>query len=364
MSGQGQSQTDARWMRRCIELARKAEGRTAPNPMVGAVVVRAGVVIGEGWHLRAGETHAEPAALQKATGDARGATMYVNLEPCCHHGRTAPCTDSILRSGIARVVVGMVDPNPIVAGKGIGLLKAAGVAVEVGVEEQACRELNAGYLKAMYRGLPRVWLKVASTMDGRIADSNGLSQWITGKEAREVVHQLRNRMDGILVGSGTLLADDPALTTRFEGGRDALPVVLDSQLRCPADAKIFQSSRRPVIFCAEDAPERDLPADIVRIPKTDQGLDLKAVLKELVNRGVHELLVEGGGAVHRSFLDSQLADRLLLFMAPKVLAGGAGFVGGQPLSLDQSFHFRLLSSRKIGPDLLLDLEVSHVHGTR
>jgi diaminohydroxyphosphoribosylaminopyrimidine deaminase/5-amino-6-(5-phosphoribosylamino)uracil reductase len=364
MSGQSQSQTDAMWMRRCIELARKAEGRTAPNPMVGAVVLRGGEVIGEGLHLRAGEAHAEPDALEKATGDTRGATLYVNLEPCCHHGRTAPCTDAILRSGIARVVVGMVDPNPIVAGKGIGLLKAAGVVVDVGVEERACRELNAGYLKAMYRGLPRVWLKVASTMDGRIADANGRSQWITGKESREVVHQLRNRMDAILVGAGTLLADDPALTTRCGDGRDALPVVLDSQLRCPADAKIFQSSRRPLIFCAEGAPERELAADIVRVASTNQGLDLKVVLKELVSRGVHELLVEGGGTVHRSFLDKQLADRLLLFMAPKVLAGGAGFVGGAPLALDQGFGFRLMSTQKIGPDLLLDLEVHHVHRTR
>lgn len=364
MSTQGQSQIDAMWMRRCIELAHNAEGRTAPNPMVGAVVVRGGTLIGEGWHVRAGEVHAEPDALEKSTGDTRGATLYVNLEPCCHHGRTAPCTDAILRSGIARVVVGMVDPNPIVAGKGIGLLKAAGVVVDVGVEERACRELNAGYLKAMFRGLPRVWLKVASTLDGRIADSSGRSQWITGKESREVVHQIRNRMDGILVGAGTLLADDPALTTRCDGGRDALPVILDSQLRCPEDAKIFQSSRRPLIFCATDAPARDLPAEIVRIQKNDQGLDLKAVLKELVNRGVHNLLVEGGGTVHRSFLHAQLADRLLLFMAPKVLAGGAGFVGGPPLALDQGFGFRLMSTRKIGPDLLLDLEVNHVHGTR
>jgi diaminohydroxyphosphoribosylaminopyrimidine deaminase/5-amino-6-(5-phosphoribosylamino)uracil reductase len=350
-------------MRRCIELARIAEGCTAPNPMVGAVIVRAGVAIGEGWHAKAGESHAEQDAIDKTTEDTRGATMYVNLEPCCHHGRTAPCTDAILRAGIARVVVGMVDPNPIVAGKGIGLLRTAGVAVEVGVEEQACRELNAGYLKAMCRGFPRVWLKVASTMDGRIADKDGHSQWITGKEARRVVHQIRNNMDAILVGSGTLLTDDPALTSRIEGGRDALPVILDTQLRCPEDAKVFQSSRRPVIYCGLDAPERELNADIVRVPITPNGLDLKSVLKDLVGRGVHNLLVEGGGTVHRSFLDADLADRLLLFMAPKILAGGAGFVGGSPLALNQGFGFRLLSSRKIGPDLLLDFEVSDVHGT-
>lgn len=350
-------------MRRCVELARKAEGRTAPNPMVGAVVVKDGEVIGEGWHAMAGEAHAEPDSLEKATSDPAGATMYVNLEPCCHHGRTPPCTDAILQAGISRVVVGMVDPNPIVAGKGIALLRAAGVDVEVGIEERACRELNAGYLKAMNRGLPRVWLKVAATLDGRIADAQGNSQWITSEAARRVVHQLRDGMDAVLVGSGTLLSDDPALTTRIEGGQDALPVVMDSQLRCPSGAKVLQSSRRAVIYCAEDAPQRDLNADIVRVRSTDMGLDLEAVLRDLVERGVHNLLVEGGGGVHRSFLQSGLADRLLLFMAPRVLAGGPGFVGGTPLGLGEGYSFRLIGSRKVGPDMLLDFEVDDVHRT-
>jgi len=348
---------DAKWMRRCIELARNAEGRTAPNPMVGAVVVRDGEMIAEGWHAKAGDAHAEPAALQKSEVDTRGGTIYVNLEPCCHHGRTAPCTDAILQAGISRVVVGMVDPNPIVAGKGIALLKAAGLTVDVGIEERASRELNAGYLKSMYRGLPRVWLKTASTLDGRIADSVGHSKWITSEEARRVVHQLRDRMDAVLVGSGTLLADNPALTTRKEGGRDALPVILDSQLRCPEDARVFEGSRRPVIYCAEGAPERQLPADIVRVAHSSEGLDLKAVLTDLVARGVHNLLVEGGGQVHRSFLNQALADRLLLFMAPTVLAGGPGFVGGEPLDLAGAYRFRLIGSRKLGPDILLDFEV-------
>ena len=355
---------DARWMRRCIELARKAEGRTAPNPMVGAVVVRDGEVLAEGWHAKAGDDHAEPDALRKVTSSAQGATMYVNLEPCCHHGRTAPCTDALLQAGISRVVVGMVDPNPIVAGKGIGLLKAAGVHVEVGVEERACRELNAGYLKAMHTGVPRVWLKAASTLDGRIADSDGVSQWITGKEARRVVHQERNRMDAILVGSGTLHSDNPALTTRISGGRDALPVVLDSHLTCPTDAKVLQGERRAVIYCAESAPDRELNAEIVRVSHDASGLNLKEVLQDLVSRGVHNLLVEGGGRVHRSFLESGLADRLLLFVAPKVLVGGPGFVGGEPLGLGEGFSFRLIGSRKVGHDLLLDFEVNHVHRTR
>jgi diaminohydroxyphosphoribosylaminopyrimidine deaminase/5-amino-6-(5-phosphoribosylamino)uracil reductase len=331
--------------------------------MVGAVILRDGVLIGEGWHAMTGDAHAEPVALQKAQGDPQGATMYVNLEPCCHHGRTAPCTDAILQAGISKVVVGIVDPNPIVAGKGISLLRASGLQVEVGIEERACRELNAGYLKAMNRGLPRVWLKVASTLDGRIADEAGKSQWITCEESRHVVHQLRDRMDAVMVGSGTLLADDPALTTRIEGGRNALPVVLDSQLRCPEDAQILSAGRRPVIYCAEGAPKRELAADIVRVPSTADGLNLQVVLKDLVHRGVHNLLVEGGGGVHRSFLDNGLADRLLLFMAPKVLAGGPGFVGGKALGLSEGYRFRLMDTRTVGSDILLDFEVDDVHRT-
>ena len=335
-----------------------AEGRTAPNPMVGAVIVteRDGeeVVLGEGYHHRAGQPHAEAEALAVVEGSLEGATLYVNLEPCCHHGRTPPCTDSILAAGIKRVVVGMVDPNPVVEGKGIGLLRRAGVEVVVGVEEAACQELNAGYVKAMFHGRPRVWLKVAATMDGRIADHEGRSKWITGSEARGFGHRVRDRVDAIMVGSGTLLADDPRLTTRFEGGRDPIPVVIDSELRIPADAKLFQSSRRPVIYCAEGVGLRDLPADIVQVPRSERGLDLDAVLADLARREVHNLMVEGGGRLSRSLFDSGLVDRLLLFVAPKVLIGGTPFVGGAPLALEEAIGFSLLSVKRLGADVLLD----------
>jgi diaminohydroxyphosphoribosylaminopyrimidine deaminase/5-amino-6-(5-phosphoribosylamino)uracil reductase len=350
--------TDAHWMQRCIDLARRAEGRTAPNPMVGVVLVKDGRVLGEGWHRVAGEPHAEPLALHGVTQDLAGATMYVNLEPCCHVGRTAPCTDAILAAGIGRVVVGMVDPNPLMQGKGIEQLQAAGLPVEVGVDETACRELNAGYIKATTEGLPQVWLKVAATLDGAIADVAGHSQWITSEAARERGHHLRDRMDAILVGSGTLLGDDPALTTRIDGGRDALRVVLDSDLRCPVGARLFSGSEAPLIYCAPDAPPRDLPADIVRVPRSAEGLDLAAVLSDLAGRGVHNLLVEGGGLVHRALLDGGYADRLLLFLAPKVLPGGRGFVGGAPVELGQGPTFKLLRSEPVGDDLLLDYRVA------
>lgn len=351
---------DARWMRRCIELARGRAGRTAPNPMVGAVIVRDGEVLAEGSTRPVGQDHAEPNALKKLPGArAPGATMYVNLEPCCHHGRTPPCTDYVLASGVSRVVVGMVDPDPRVQGEGLRILRGAGIEVEVGVEEAACRDLNLGFIKANERGLPRVWLKAASTLDGRISDAFQNSRWITGPEARLEGHTMRDRSDAILVGSGTLLADDPALTTRgVQGGRDALRVVLDTELRCPVDARMFGTGERPpLIFCAPDAPHRQLPAELIRTPRAERGLALEPVLRELVRRGVHNLLVEGGGQVLHSFLSLGLADRLLLFLAPKVLAGGTAFVEGEPFKLGEGPSFTLLHSRRVGDDLLLDLEV-------
>ncbi len=348
---------DAAWMRRCLALADRARGRTAPNPMVGAVIVRDGELLGEGWTYPPPGAHGEIAALSRVA-DARGATMYVNLEPCCHWGRTPPCTDALIKAGVSRVVVGMVDPFPKVAGRGIAQLRDAGIEVEVGVEEAACQELNGGFVKALQRGLPRVWLKAAATLDGRIADSRGASKWITGEAAREEGRRWRDKLDGILVGSGTLLADDPALTARLEGGADPLPAVLDSRLRCPEDARIFQGSRRPVIYCREDAPERELPADIVRLPAGPGGLDLEAALRDLCGRGVHNLLVEGGGRVHRSFLDGGLADRLLLFLAPLALAGGQGFIAGPPLALAEAPRWRLRGVRQVGADALLEIDLA------
>jgi diaminohydroxyphosphoribosylaminopyrimidine deaminase/5-amino-6-(5-phosphoribosylamino)uracil reductase len=329
--------------------------------MVGAVIVAkidgAEILLGEGWHSKAGSPHAESDALSNVNGQTAGATLYVSLEPCCHHGRTPPCTDSILEAGISRVVVGMVDPNPIVQGKGIALLRNAGIEVVVGVEENACIELNAGYVKAIYQGRPRVWLKAAATLDGRIADHMGVSQWITGEEARLYGHRIRDRVDAIMVGSGTLHSDDPSLTTRFEGGRDALPVVLDTNLTISAEAKLLSSSKRAVIYCAEDAPQRDIDADIVRVKRSDSGLDLHAIMRDLATRDVHNLMVEGGGRLNRALLEANLVDRLLMFVAPKVLVGGAGFIGGEPLGLDEGYKFTLLSATRLGVDVLLDYKV-------
>lgn len=357
--------SEARWMARAIALAAQARGRTAPNPMVGAVVVRDGELLAEGWHHAPGQAHAEVDALEKLGGRAPGATMYVNLEPCCHYGRTPPCTDAVLASGVRRVVVAMVDPDSRVSGRGITILRSHGVEVEVGLLEDEARALNAPYLSAVERRRPWVVLKAAATLDGRIASAAGESRWITGPEAREAGHRLRDTCDAVLVGSGTVLADDPALTTRIPGGRDALPVVLDGRLRTPAAAALFGGRRRALVLTGADtlatasgaAAAARLDGDVVGIARDAEGrLSLGAALGELLARGVHSVLVEGGGALHRAFLDAGLADRVELFLAPRVLAGGPGWVGGDPYALGHAPGFRLIGAAPVGEDLNLSLE--------
>lgn len=345
-------------MRRCLELARQAEGRTAPNPMVGCVIVSDdGEILAEGYHQAPGRDHAEVDALRKlADRRAPGATMIVNLEPCDHHGRTPPCTEAVLRSGVRRVIVGMVDPNPIVAGMGLTRLRAAGVEVVLGVEEAACRALNAPYLLALSERRPWVTVKAAVSLDGRVADAFGRSQWITDEAARREGHRLRDRHDAVMVGSGTLLADDPSLNTRIEGGRDAVPVLVDTQLRVTPQARVMSAGRRPVVICAQDAPARDLPADVVRVPRAEGGVDLRAGLMALAARGVHSVLVEGGAGLNRGLFSAGLVDRLCLFIAPKVLAGGLGFVGGAPLPLEAAYGLRHVSATPVGDALLVVLE--------
>ncbi len=349
--------SDVAYMQRALELAGQAEGRTAPNPMVGAVVVRDGEVVGEGYHERAGAPHAEAAALRVAGERARGATVYVNLEPCAHHGRTPPCTDGLISAGVKRVVAGMVDPYPLVSGKGISQLRAAGIDVEVGVLEDECKKLNAAYLSGIVRGRPLVVLKAAATLDGRIATVTGESQWITGEEARAHAHGVRNRLDAILVGSETALADDPSLTCRTEGGRDPVRIVLDSNLRVPADARMFQDGRALVYSTVQ--PQAGHPAQVVVVPSADGRVDLNAVLADLLERGIHSVLVEGGGQVHRSFLEQGLVDRLLLYLSPMVLAGGKGWVGGDPVQyLTDAYRFSVRRATHLGEDLLVELDGS------
>jgi diaminohydroxyphosphoribosylaminopyrimidine deaminase/5-amino-6-(5-phosphoribosylamino)uracil reductase len=322
---------DRQWMRRALELAEQGRGYVEPNPLVGAVVVRADRSVGEGWHQRYGEAHAEVNALAAAGEAGRGATLYVTLEPCCHQGKTPPCTDAILRAGIVRVVAAMTDPFPEVAGRGAALLRGAGVLVDLGVCEAEARRLNAPYLKLLATGRPYIYAKWAMTLDGKIATRTGDSKWISNEASRRRVHALRGRMDAILVGIGTALADDPQLTARPPGPRIPARIVLDRRARLPAESALARTAREaPVIVvtgamapAARMEALRALGCELIRQPGEDPRADLLALLDELGRRRMTNLLVEGGSAVLGSFLDLHAVDEVHVVIAPR-LAGGAG----------------------------------------
>nr|WP_282580209.1 bifunctional diaminohydroxyphosphoribosylaminopyrimidine deaminase/5-amino-6-(5-phosphoribosylamino)uracil reductase RibD [Natroniella sulfidigena] len=316
-------------MKVALNLAKKAVGRTSPNPLVGAVIVKDGEIIGTGYHHYAGSLHAEVNVLKKVDQEAKGATMYVTLEPCSHYGKTPPCAKFIIESGIKKVVIAMQDPNPKVAGKGIEMLKAAGVETEVGLLKEEAAQLNEDYIKYMETNTPFVILKNAMTLDGRIATKKGDSKWITGEESREFVHRLRDRVDGILVGIGTVLADNPRLTTRLpEGGEDPARIVLDEELKIPLDAKLVtQNSSAPTIIATTKKADQskkiklqEAGVEIIEV-ETENRVDLEELLKELGNREIISVLVEGGSQVNTSFLEAELVDKLYYFIAPKIIGG-------------------------------------------
>ncbi len=316
-------------MRRALALAEQGRGAVEPNPLVGAVVVRDDVCVGEGWHQRFGGPHAEVHALAAAGEAARGATLYVTLEPCCHYGKTPPCTDAILRAGIARVVAAMADPFPEVAGKGAELLRQAGVTVEIGLCEAEARRLNAPYLKLLSHGRPYVHAKWAMTLDGKIATRTGDSKWISNEASRRRVHELRGRMDAIIVGIGTVLADDPLLTARPPGPRTAARIVLDSHVLLPLTSQLVRTAREvPVIIVAtKETPEtranalRSLGCEVLPLALDGARPALVSLLDELGRRRMTNVLVEGGSQVLGSFRDAGEIDEVHAFIAPK-LAGG------------------------------------------
>lgn len=354
---------DAELMPLAVAQARLGQGTTRPNPCVGAVIARDGVVLGVGRTRPPGGHHAEVAALlaaREAGHDVRGATMFVTLEPCCHHGRTPPCTDAILAAGIARVVVGVVDPYPPMQGRSLALLRAAGVEVELGRDAEACADVTLGFLRATTLGLPEVTLKAGVSLDGHIATATGESRWITSDAARRHAHGVRATHDAVLVGIGTALADDPQLDVRDQGApAQPVPVVLDSGLRLPATARLLQRAERAVVICADDAPERSLNAEVVRVPRGPRGVDFEAALRALAGRGLHRVLVEGGGQVLRSALDAGLADRLLLYVAGTVLPGGRPWLGGPPLErLAHAPRWPAPTITPLGDDVLLAYRLS------
>jgi diaminohydroxyphosphoribosylaminopyrimidine deaminase/5-amino-6-(5-phosphoribosylamino)uracil reductase len=357
-------------MRRALELAERGRGLTSPNPMVGAVVARAGAVVAEGFHRQAGEAHAEVEALAAAGEGARGATLYVTLEPCAHFGRTPPCAPRVAAAGVQRVVAAIVDPDPRVAGRGLALLRRAGVEVTVGILQLEAERQNRAFLTSVRLGRPHITLKAAMTLDGKIADRQGTSQWITGEAARGEAHRLRSEVDAILVGVGTVLADDPALTVRREPPwpREPYRVVLDSRARTPADGRILRgpTPARTLVAVSADAPPDGIArleragATVLRVPSRDGRLDLEAVLLELHRREVRALLVEGGAEVHGAFLEAGLVDRVAMFLAPLLLGGRAApsAIGGGGRPLREALALADLSVRAVGPDLLVEADVA------
>jgi len=322
---------DETMMRRALELAWRGQGRVEPNPMVGAVVVRDGQLVGEGWHERFGQAHAEANALAQAGSRARGGTLYVTLEPCCHHGKTPPCTDAVLRSGVRRVVAAMLDPNPIVAGRGISRLREAGLEVDTGLCEAEARRLNAPYVKLIQTGRPHVIAKWAMTLDGKIATAAGDSRWITSEAARACVHALRGRVDGVLIGAGTARTDDPLLTARPPGPRVATRIVLDTRLQLRESSRLVRTARDApllLVHSLETNPERrrllqDLGCECLALPCDKGKVELAALLDELGRRRFTNLLVEGGAAVLGSFFDAQAVDEAWVFVAAKLVGGVA-----------------------------------------
>ncbi len=349
-------------MRFALRLGRKGMGRTSPNPPVGAVVVTHGRVVGCGSHRRAGEPHAEIEALRAAGGRARGATLYVTLEPCNHQGRTPPCSEEVLAAGIRRLVFGVRDPNPHVRGGGAARLRRAGVAVQEGVEAKACGELIAAFAKHVRTGRPLVTLKLAASLDGRIATRTGSSRWVTGEAARRFVHRLRNEVDAVMVGAGTVIADDPALTCRMRGGRDPLRVVVDGRLRVPLRSQVLTNEAAPGTLVATVAT-RDPKLNILRrrgatvavLPGRRGVFPLRILLDLLGKRGITSVMIEGGATLAASALRERVVDRLLCFVAPKLIgADGQAMIGSLGVRrIGEALDVHDLRVSRVGCDILL-----------
>ena len=357
---------DDRFMWMALDLARQGRGRTSPNPMVGAVVVQGSEVVGSGYHQAAGSPHAEIIALEKAGERARGATLYLNLEPCNHQGRTGPCTEAIIRAGISRVVAAMKDPNPIVSGSGFARLAEEGIKVKEGILEDKARHLNEVFIKYITTGLPFIEVKVAMSLDGKIGTITGDSQWITGEKSRQYVHRLRDHNDVIMVGIETVLKDNPRLTTRIEGdgGKDPLRVVVDSTARLPLDAQVIKggSTAHTILAVTEQASHekrkalQDRGVDVIVLPSVGGRVDLVALMKKLAERELTSVLVEGGGTLNYSLLEQSLIDKLNIFIAPLVIGGRqspTAFAGSGIDSLSKAWKVENIEMKQFDQDLLL-----------
>ncbi len=355
---------DEDFMRAALALARHAEGRTSPNPLVGAVIVRDGHIVAAGWHRRAGTEHAEIHALRMAGELARGATLYVTLEPCAHYGRTGPCAKAVAEAGIQRVVIGMKDPNPLVSGEGIRILENAGIDVRCGVLEKEAAQLNEVFLKWMETGFPFVVLKAAMSLDGKIATCTGESQWITNHASRNRVHEMRDRYDAILAGIGTVLKDDPSLTTRLPDrqGKNPVRIIADSMARTPLTAKVVTDGLAPTIIAVTELapPERveALQNAGVQVLTAGKGsrVDLRSLMKQLGQREICSVLAEGGGQIHFSLLKAGLVDKVCMFIAPELIGGRSALtpVEGEGFSsLGDAVRLDRMTTEMLDGDILL-----------
>ncbi|ACM21025.1 2,5-diamino-6-(5'-phosphoribosylamino)-4-(3H)-pyrimidinone deaminase and 5-amino-6-(5'-phosphoribosylamino)uracil reductase [Geotalea daltonii FRC-32] len=349
-------------MKRAVSLARKGVGKTAPNPAVGCVIVKDGAIVGEGWHRKAGTPHAEIHALRQAGALAEGADVFVTLEPCSHFGKTPPCADALIAAKVARVYVGMVDPNPRVCGKGISKLRAAGIQVEAPLLEEKCRALNEPFIKHVTTGLPFVILKTAMTMDGKIATAGMDSKWVTSEKSRRYVHKLRSELDVIMVGVGTIIKDDPLLTSRIPGGRNPLRVVVDSKLRIPPDAHVLHcdsTAKTVVATISSDEAQvsrlAGLGAEVLSCGEDGDRVDLCCLMAKLGKRGVQSVLLEGGAELAGEALRKGIIDKCMFFYAPKLVAGdGLGpFAGNGAGKMADALKLQWVTVTKIGVDILV-----------
>ncbi len=338
---------DIYYMKRAIKLARKGEGRTSPNPLVGAVLVKDGRIIGEGYHRYYGGNHAEVEAINSAKESVKGATIYVNLEPCSHYGKTPPCALMLIEKGVIRVVIGMTDPNPKVAGEGIKILEDSGIEVVVGILEKEAKDLNEVFIKYITKGIPFIYLKYAMTLDGKIASITGDSKWISNDKSRQEVHKLRNRVGSIMVGINTVITDDPSLTTRINDngikGENPIRIIVDSNCRIPATAKVLEieSEIKTIVAVKKDADQLRIEAiektgaEVLVVDEKDGRVDLKSLTKLLGNRGIDSILIEGGAELIYSALENELVDKVQVYIAPKIIGGcnAPTAVGGKGIAL-------------------------------
>lgn len=353
---------DARFMRRALDLARRGKGRTSPNPLVGCVVVRDGEIVGEGYHKCAGGPHAEVNALRDAGHDAEGATIYVSLEPCCHHGKTPPCTGLIIHHRPARIVVAMRDPNPLVAGKGIAELEAAGIPVTVGVLEHEAQTLNEAFTKYMVEKMPFVIAKCGMSLDGKIATRTGDSRWVTGEASRRLVHELRSEVDAILVGSRTVMVDDPSLTARTgTAAKDPIRIIVDADDYLSTDRRVFhQDSAAPTWVALPQGRRFEGADDVIHVPNGPGGIDLAALMRELAVREVVSVLIEGGGTTHASAFSAGIVDKVMFFIAPKIIGGRDAITaveGDGAELISDAIQLERMTASMVGGDVLVEAYV-------